>query len=140
MRVGPDWRETGLPMSMSIFTEGPSDCCSRPVIPRNREPRSTRVNFSSWRRAKASMRCVSAAPRCAPLTGVVEQLAGLRVSFRQPSAQQFEAAENRREQIVEVMGDAAGQLADASIFCDCNSASRASSSASWARGARSGRG
>ena len=57
------------------------------------------------------MRWVSAAPRWAPWIALSISAAIVRI-VGQALAQQFEAAENRHQQIVEVMRDAAGQLAD----------------------------
>ena len=72
---------------------------------------STGSGLSSWRRAKASIRWVSAAPRCAPCIALSIRAGSCRV-VRQALAHQFEAAEHRRQEVVEVVRDAAGQLAD----------------------------
>ena len=72
---------------------------------------STASCFSSCRRAKASIRLVSIAAALRALNRVVEQ----RLEFGivgQALAHQFEAAEHRHQQIVEVVGDAAGELPD----------------------------
>ena len=57
------------------------------------------------------MRCVSDAPRCAPWIALSSSRCSLG-SSRQALLQQLEAAEHRHEQVVEVVGDPAGELAD----------------------------
>ena len=66
--------------------------------------------FSSCRRAKASMRWVSVAPRSAPWIAPSIRRASLG-SSRNILPQDLEIAENRHQQIVEIMRDAARQLA-----------------------------
>jgi len=72
---------------------------------------STASGFSSCRRENASSRCVSAAPRWAPCTAFCSRRLTARF-FGQPFLEQAQAAEDRHQQIVEVMSDAAGQLPD----------------------------
>ena len=90
---------------------GPSERARRSVMPSTSVARSTGSGFSSWRRAKASMRWVSEAPRWAPCMALSIRRSELRV-VGQALAQQLEAADDRHQQIVEVVGDAAGQPAD----------------------------
>ena len=78
-------------------------------MPRTSAARSTGRGSSAWRRAKASRRWVSAAPRWAPCSRAVEQRVGRRVR-RQALPQQLEIAEHRRQQVVEIVRHAAGEL------------------------------
>ena len=77
---------------VSIRISGPIERCRRSAIPRTSRARSTGSGRSSWRRAKASMRWVSAAPRSAPCTALSRRRSRrgssgrrLRISSRLPS-------------------------------------------------------
>ena len=91
--------------------DGPSERCSRSVMPRTSSGMSMASCLSSCRRAKASMRLVRVEPRCAPCTALSSSAMQLGI-VGQALAHQFEAAEHRHQQIVEVVGDAAGELPD----------------------------
>ncbi len=81
-------------------------------MPRTRSGMSTAMIFSSWRRAKASIRLVSVAPRWAAWTALSSSDRAMRRLRRQALAHQRQAAEDDHQQVVEIMGDAAGQLPD----------------------------
>ena len=66
---------------------------------------------NSCSRAKASIRWVSAAPRWAPRTALSSRAVALGSGGRR-LLQQLQAAEHRHQEVVEVVCDAAGQLAD----------------------------
>ena len=73
------------------------------------------VGFGSsvCRRAKASSRWVSAAARAAaPCAAVDVALEIAEPALRQPRLQQLQAADDPGQQVVEVVRDAAGELAD----------------------------
>ena len=61
-------------------------------------------------REKARSCSVSLAPRAGGAERAIEQLLAARID--DAAAQQIEIAEHGRQQIVEVVGDAAGELAD----------------------------
>ena len=63
-----------------------------------------------WRRENASIRLTSSAP-CLAAWRVMSKICLLVVELR-PPLEQAQAAQDRCQQIVEIMGEAAGQLAD----------------------------
>ena len=80
-------------------------------MPSIRARRSTDTARKSCWRANASKRWVSDAPRSAPCNGAFDQPLQPRI-VRQALAQQIEIAHHRHQQIVEIVRDAAGELAD----------------------------
>ena len=68
---------------------------------------------SDWRRAKARSRCVSAAARSADVDAASMKRGMSSGRFgRQAPAHQIERADDAGQQVVEVVGDAAGEMAD----------------------------
>ena len=68
---------------------------------------------SDWRRAKARSRCVSAAARCAEVDAAsMKRGMSSGRSRRHASANEIERANDAGQKVIEVMGDAAGELAD----------------------------
>ncbi len=80
-------------------------------MPWIRTRRSTATARRSCCRANARRRCVSEAPRSRALQRAVDQAMQARI-VRDALAQQIEIAHHRHQQIVEIMRDAAGELAD----------------------------
>ena len=64
--IDADRREIGLETAVAISIVGPSERRSISTMPSTSCATSTASGLSSWRRAKASMRLVSVAPRSAP--------------------------------------------------------------------------
>ena len=89
---------------------GPSERSIRSVMPRTRSTRSRGFDLQSCRRANASRRWVSVAPRCAPC--IAPSIRRASSDRRHVLAQQLEIAEHRHQQVVEVVRHAAGELAD----------------------------
>ena len=98
-----------LPVDLDQAAEGVARAGRRP------RPASAAMSIafgaSFCRRAKASSRRTSSAP-CSAAGCVMAEDLPLLVLERGPPLDQAEAADDRSEQIVEVVRDAAGQLAD----------------------------
>ena len=74
--------------------------------------RARRPGASCWRREKASIRLTSSAP-CLAAWRVISRICAARLGrARARRSSSAEAAQDRGKQVVEVMGEAAGQLAD----------------------------
>ena len=85
-------------------------------MPVTSRPTSTDFGSSGCWRENASSRCVSDSARRAPRIAFSAERSSLFTSvsvFAQVALQRFEIADDDREQIVEVMGHATGELADA---------------------------
>ena len=106
-------RAGGRPSGISSrnATRGPSERSSRLTMPWISARRSTGTARKSCWRAKASRRWVSDAPRSAPCSAPSTSRCR-RGSSGQALAQQIEIAHHRHQQIVEIVRDAAGELAD----------------------------
>ena len=89
------------------------------------------LGSSGWRRENASSRCVSAAARCAPrIASAIALSARGSAGGRGVPLQRLEVADDDGQQVVEVVRDAAGQLADRLHLLRLGELLRASSRAS----------
>ena len=110
--IDADRREVVRGTPCSISMPGPSERRSISAMPSTRRGTSTASGRSSWRRAKASMRLVSVAPRSAP--GSRRRPAPCsRSPVGQALQHEVEIAEDRHQHVVEIVRDAAGELAEA---------------------------
>ena len=85
-------------------------------MPVTRRPISSDLGSSGCWRENASRRCVNDSARRAPriaLFGRPLQSINIGPLLLQVTLQRFQIADNDGQQVVEIMGDAAGELADA---------------------------
>ena len=94
---------------VSIDTLGPREWISRSVIPRNRSGIAQGCGSRRCLRAKESIRWVRVGAALGGLQGVLQEVGGALVAG-QAFLQQPEAADDHRQQVVEVVGHAAGEV------------------------------
>ena len=110
-------RATGRRRARSRSRSARRACAAAaPTCRSTRRLTSTGLGSSGWRREKASRRWVSAAARCAPRMALSTERASRSESSAPPVGERalhrLQIADDDGQQVVEVVRDAAGQLAD----------------------------
>ncbi len=124
----------------STGTAGPTVRRTRSTMPSTRRFTSVGLGSRVWRREKASRRCVRGRRALGrPLRRADVALHVGHPALEHARLHQFERTDDAGQHVVEVMRQAAGELATASIFCDWRNASSAAISACVREATRSSR-